>query len=914
MPRAYGAQAAFAGLDEELRIHGSVEPEDTIEIIEAVEGPKERTIDRAVVQRYVALGQQILAVVTGLADAGDDHDAIMTELARAWHRRSEEWNLARLHIMSAAGAEIRVLEETLRDHYLGQNPHETVALGEWPDDISSVDEAVDYLTRLIESRDAAGLFGEKALTCMALIKLDFPRAEAEVMRALATWTNTPRFERARWRRKISETRLQVIRRRAEDDDRPLPFICVGHFNGLYCFYSEALRDIVALKPAELRVAENLYRIAPFEVFAGRWPGQDGDADADWKAVTRWLIEECHAAGAAHDFVTRTHGVGVWRNDRTGEITANLGNFCVRDGEILRHQDAMGASQIYIAGKCDLFEDAVEYLHTAALTAEEGLAFVDLLSRFGWAKTTDARLLAGWLASSMVCGALPYRPSVWLTGPSGSGKTTIVSLVVNRLLKGYGHAFGGTSTAPGIRQHNGVGAYPCVIDELEGDSDRAKARVSAILEENRSTTTESDAIVAKGTSSQRVITHRYNSQFMYASIVDSVQESEADARRVTLLQLVHQTGRDAKERFRALKADIPQMITAEFQRRFFRRMFEMTATLIHNFEAITRYTQGFGHNGIGEQIGMLLAGWWTLGHDEPLTDEQAQKIAQDHASLIRSHIDDLPRDADGVKDAFLAIPVPVRVAPANGVSYTDTMNVGTLIEVICGIHKTPGLTVEDATEALGRLGIRVNGASDPFTAEVVYAVGSPQLRGAMRARFANWTAVLSRLPGAISSSEYGSCRFRGLGQGAVKAAMVPVAALGLVARVPMSAEDLPVQDLDDALSESLPVAAPVEPTEDVIQAETDQAVGAWINTRRVATMVTGGVPAPVEEERRTAEALIAQIRADAGEIKPATLTVHAWTLRTLLLNPSWEIGQRYHTRDAAKASADRIAQDRQACAG
>ena len=76
-----------------------------------------------------------------------------------------------------------------------------------------------------------------------------------------------------------------------------------------------------------------------------------------------------------------------------------------------------------------FKTAVPTNYAAVIEAmgsDEGEMILDLAARFRWSKPGSAALAAGWAALAPVCGALRWRPHIWLAGGPGSGKSTVLN--------------------------------------------------------------------------------------------------------------------------------------------------------------------------------------------------------------------------------------------------------------------------------------------------------------------------------------------------------------------------------------------------------------------------------------------------------------------------------------------------------
>src|SRR3546814_5949145 len=86
-----------------------------------------------------------------------------------------------------------------------------------------------------------------------------------------------------------------------------------------------------------------------------------------------------------------------------------------------------------------------------LSDEEASRIIDICCRLRWEKPYGGWLLAGWIAIAVICGALNWRPHVWLTGSSGSGKSWLLDNVIRPLIGAIAVYCQSNSTEAGIRQ-------------------------------------------------------------------------------------------------------------------------------------------------------------------------------------------------------------------------------------------------------------------------------------------------------------------------------------------------------------------------------------------------------------------------------------------------------------------------------
>src|SRR3546814_3722369 len=80
------------------------------------------------------------------------------------------------------------------------------------------------------------------------------------------------------------------------------------------------------------------------------------------------------------------------------------------------------------------------------------------------------------AIAVICGALNWRPHVWLTGSSGSGKSWLLDNVIRPLIGAIAVYCQSNSTEAGIRQTLATDARPVLFDEAESEDAKAQVRI------------------------------------------------------------------------------------------------------------------------------------------------------------------------------------------------------------------------------------------------------------------------------------------------------------------------------------------------------------------------------------------------------------------------------------------------------
>jgi len=241
-----------------------------------------------------------------------------------------------------------------------------------------------------------------------------------------------------------------------------------------------------------------------------------------------LMELCREMGPF--VLSRVRGRGVWRE---GDKTV------VNVGDTIPQSDAY----TYVC---------FEPLKLVNADSEpEPIKVLELLRKFCWRNPQNADLLFGWLVLAPACGALEWRPHMFLHGPKNSGKTTLLHMV-SHLLDPMVIKLDGQSSEAGIRQKLKADSLPVVLDEFE--SDGSASRMASIIRLARSASSGHDA-VARGTPEGRALEFLIRATFLFGAINPRITTA-ADASRIVCVELVpHENSRETKQQIEALVREV-----------------------------------------------------------------------------------------------------------------------------------------------------------------------------------------------------------------------------------------------------------------------------------------------------------------------------------------------------------------------
>ena len=468
-----------------------------------------------------------------------------------------------------------------------------------------------------------------------------------------------------------------------------PFRCVGFVKGENFYFHRGKKCVLSFQARE-HTPIALQSLASMQWWEHYFMGRQG---VDWDAARNALFRIAEQTGP-YD-ARRVRGCGAWYDD--GRIVLHRGDHLIVDGE---HMPVDGITSRFIYEATWASGDN----GAEPLSADDARHLLDLSDLLSWRHGVNARLFAGWCFLAPVCGALAWRPHIWITGASGTGKSWTVQHILKPVLgRGTLEAQSSTTEA-GIRQSMGTNAFPVLLDEAEGEDQRAQNRIQGIIELARQASSESGAPILKGTTRGAAMTFIVRSCFGFSSIgVAAVQK--ADLSRISVLELAKPHPKDAQDLFDEI-CEAALVLTPEWCASLRSRAVQAIPRVLENSRIFARAAaEYFRDTRIGDQIGALIAGSYCLDHDDAINPTEAARLIADldwaEQSVVEAETDEmqclsniiqsiLPVAVDGRRyDRSIGELVNYIVAESQGLAPTD-----------------PDLKIREATDTLERLGIRV----------------------------------------------------------------------------------------------------------------------------------------------------------------------------------------------------------------
>lgn len=529
----------------------------------------------------------------------------------------------------------------------------------------------------------------------------------------------------------------------------LPFLLLGHDRGTYFYLPRESCQVLSLTAAQHNKS-HFFQLADIQWWIDGFADERGRVD--WDSAANHIMRTCMAQGIYDP--SRVRGRGAWAD--ADRVILHLGNRLVINGvssPITKLPSTFSSYYFYENAK------AIDGPGSEALSDDLARSIANIAERFRWETPASAQLLLGWIVLAPVCGALTWRPHIWITGGAGTGKTTILKTFMKPLLGGMFEGATGGTTEAGLRGQLRSDAIPIVFDELEQNEQKDKQIVQNILSLARIASSEGGKIY-KGTATGGSNTFEIRSMFCVSSInVALVQRADLD--RFCVLSLRRdETKQDDWAQF---EQEILDACTEENGRLLVARTLKHIPSIRKNARTLaTALSRRFGQR-FGDQYGTLLAGAWSLEPDGggELSLEQALQWI-DQMDWQSREID--AEDADENKCLNYVLQHLIQVEGGKRMSVMELIQLARRGVV----YALPGRdqASDEIETVLGRYGLRV------MYRELAIANSSTNLQAILKDT--PWAGnayrqALRRVPGASAAGS--PIRFKGMG--ASRATLVPL---------------------------------------------------------------------------------------------------------------------------------------------
>ncbi|PHS13445.1 MAG: hypothetical protein COA78_06830 [Blastopirellula sp.] len=519
-----------------------------------------------------------------------------------------------------------------------------------------------------------------------------------------------------------------------------PFKCLGYDEGHYYYLPHRTQQVVGIASGSHLNTAHLLTLAPLEFWETTFPTKTG---VDWTCAVNACMRWNEKVGTFDSGKIR--GRGAWFDE--GRSVLHLGNQLLVDNVNYKLHD-FRTNFIYEK------KPALESLQISRpLTNDEAVGLYHVTKAMNWHKPIDAVLLSGWCVLAPICGAIRWRPHVWLTGQKGTGKSWVVDNIVAPTIGGSALIVQSASTEAGIRQKLRQDARPVMFDEAEGENQHARQRMQSVLELARQASSDGLAEIAKGTAGGKALTYRVRSMFMLGSINVGLNHA-SDKSRFTVLNMKRSKHGDAgRKQFEELSALVDATLTKEWCASLRSRTYGLIPIIRENAEVLAKAAaEHIGNQRAGDQLGALLAGAYSLRSDAIMTLEDARKWVESYDWGLDQ---DEKQDSDEYQLLNELLHAQIRVDTQRGVK---TRAISELVGTVNNGDDYDVNQVE-AEQSLARYGIRV------IEGRLVISESHPEIRKILSDSpwAQGWARILERIKGAEKKA---GCRFAGVNHRAV----------------------------------------------------------------------------------------------------------------------------------------------------
>ncbi len=513
---------------------------------------------------------------------------------------------------------------------------------------------------------------------------------------------------------------------------------------VYCFYSNGAKMVLKLAPSSMSKA-NLITLAPLNFWESRYPGKSSKIDID--AVQNFLINQSHKVGPFKEKYIR--GRGAWID--SDKLVIHTGENLIVDKEEkkLRNFDSRYVYEI---------AESMEFGFDNPMETVESAKLVDHFKFLNWNRKVDPYLIAGWCVIAPFCGVLNWRPHVWLTGSAGAGKSWVLEKMIKAVLGECALVVQGKTTEPGIRGTLQSDARPVLFDEADTDDPNDKDRVQAVISTARASSYSDGGAIVKGNSSGTSRSYEIRSCFLFSSIgVHLTQQS--DRSRFTVLSLNPKTNVKNGEidpEFRNFDIAWANYIADDYSERLHARTIANMDIILKNAKTFSNAASYvIGNRRLGDQVGILLAGAYSLTSEKEISYESAVKWVSDKDWSDEKNLD-ATKDENQLLTKLMSTMLRLKT------EFGDvTRTVGELITVAAGIDTDLHMNALNSSQRLKQFGIIIEDGS------MIISNSSPNIKAEFQ-RTA-WSSGHSKILERIEGAEKVSARqfFPGLKSRGVK---------------------------------------------------------------------------------------------------------------------------------------------------
>jgi len=530
----------------------------------------------------------------------------------------------------------------------------------------------------------------------------------------------------------------VNQTQAEPEDEPedgkpqtvAPFRPLGYNSNCYFYLPRGTEQVSEIKRGSHTSPSELLALAPLEWWEMAYPkGKQGGID--WHVAANDCMRGCERRGIYS--TDKERGRGAWYDK--GKAVLHLGDHLLVDGKqkaIAEHESGF------------IYTRQAPLEHGAdASPADDNTAanIAELFEQLNWHKPVHAQLLAGWCILAPICGAMTWRPHIWMTAQRGAGKSWIQDHLIQPLLGPSAMMVQGSTTEAGIRQKLKQDARPIVFDEAESEDHKSQNRMQTVIELARQSSSDSTAEIIKGTVNGTGMAFRMRSMFLLGSVNVSLSQAADESRFSVLSLATPEKTPEEIERFDHFAKRVDNTLTPAVCASIRARAYRLMPTIRVNAQTFARaVAEELGSQRLGDQVGTLIAGACAYYRDDEISLEDARKWV---SNMDFSDAKEAEQVSDEESCLQRILQSQVRFDSDRG---QLARSVGEVVDAASGSEVIGGLTQADANDVLKRYGLMVDGSN--LTVANKHAELEKLLKDTPWG--SGWRRILGRIPGAHPS--------------------------------------------------------------------------------------------------------------------------------------------------------------------
>lgn len=397
---------------------------------------------------------------------------------------------------------------------------------------------------------------------------------------------------------------------------PVPhdeFKLLGYTNTKYHFLRYKTGVIKSYTGNQLANAGNLLELAPLQYWDDHYFSNFKSQKKGAQLAANELIAKSEDVGYFDKESIR--GRGAWMDGDNAVF--HCGEYLIVNGKKTDIRTFETDFIYQYKSKLDVFKEE-------ALPASEANKIVPLLEKIRWSSPINAKLLAGWVAASVVAGCLPWRTHLYMFAPKGSGKTQVLA-AAKRLMGSVFIEVQGTTSEAGIRQQLDSDTMPIVFDESEAQDEKKANAMQDILFLARQSSSADGGYILKGSASGESVKYMVRSPFFMTSIVPCLKH-DADESRFVQIRLLRETALGAdhdRRQWSAFKAERERLMTPEWCKKLVMRSILLIPQIMHNQKIFQEAgSEVFGDARKADTYSMIFAGLYSLYSSKKISPERA----------------------------------------------------------------------------------------------------------------------------------------------------------------------------------------------------------------------------------------------------------------------------------------------------